>query len=268
MSREHATPGLIAATRMALGEIAEILETYPRAVIAGGSVPYLLIPQDIEPHEGTVDIDVVLDLKQPGADGVYTLHEILMRRLFVQDPKKPFRYTKGVDIEGEHYQVLIELLAGGNPPPDGLRHIRSEDVYVSIIQGMEVALENPQEVPLPDDSNQRVSIASLPAFFSMKAAALRRREDLKKTKDAYDIVYCLRNYPGGVDAAAGEFRSATSNPIVASGVELLKDLFASPDSIGPVAYAREADNSEVAALMKREAFERVAELLSKLDGGE
>ncbi|MDR3690722.1 MAG: hypothetical protein P4L46_15195 [Fimbriimonas sp.] len=40
------------------------------------------------------------------------------RRLFVQDPKKPFRYMKGVEIEGEPYQVLIELLTCGNPPPD------------------------------------------------------------------------------------------------------------------------------------------------------
>lgn len=84
MSRENATPGMIAATRIVLGEIAEILEKYPKAVVAGGFVPYLLIPQELEPHEGTVDIDIVLDLDQPGADDVYTLHEILERRMFVQ----------------------------------------------------------------------------------------------------------------------------------------------------------------------------------------
>jgi Nucleotidyl transferase AbiEii toxin, Type IV TA system len=264
MSRENATPGLIAATRLVLGEIAKILETYPRAVIAGGSVPYLLIPQDIEPHEGTVDIDVVLDIDQPAADEVYTLHELLERRLFQQDPKKPFRYTKGVEVEGEQYQVLIELLAGGDPPPNGLHRIQTEDVYVSIIQGMEVALENPLEVSLPENSSQSVSVASLPAFFSMKAVALSRRAELKKTKDAYDIVYCLRNYPGGVDAMAKEFRNAISNPIVASGVELLRDLFAATDSIGPVAYAREADDFEHAILKQREAFERVTELLDRI----
>lgn len=267
MSRENATPGLIEATRIVLGEIAEILEMYPRAVIAGGSVPYLLIPQDVEPHEGTVDIDVVMDLDQPGADEVLTLHEILERKLFQQVEKKPFRYTKGVDIEGAPYQVLIELLAGGTPPPDGLRHIRSEDVYVSVIQGMEVALDNPEEVQLPDDCNQTVSVASLPAFFAMKAVALSRREEAKKTKDAYDIIYCTRNYPGGVDAVAVEFRAAIANPIVASGVELLKKLFASTDSVGPVAYARDSDDFEEASLKQREAFERVAELLSKIDGG-
>jgi hypothetical protein len=82
MSRENATPDLVLATRFVLREIAQILENYPKAVITGGSVPYLLIPQENEPHEGTVDIDIVLDLDQPGADEVFTLHEILERNLF------------------------------------------------------------------------------------------------------------------------------------------------------------------------------------------
>jgi len=175
---------MIAATRIVLGEIPEILEAYPKAVIAGGLVPYLLIPQEIEPHEGTVDIDIVLDLDQPGADEFYTLHEILERRLFVRDERKPFRYVRGVNFEGEQYQVLVEFLGGGEPPPSGLRRIRTEDVYVSIIKGMEVALDSPLDVQLPDNSRQSVSVASLPAFFSMKAIALERREELKKTKDA------------------------------------------------------------------------------------
>ena len=68
----------------------------------------------------------------------------------------------------------------------------------------------------------------------MKAVALSRRVKLKKTKDAYDIVYCFRNYPGGVDAVAEEFLSAITNPTIASGVELLRELFASTDSVGPV----------------------------------
>jgi hypothetical protein len=126
---------------------------------------------------------------------------------------------------------------------------------------MEVALDQPVKVPLPDDPSQSVSVASLPASFAMKAVALERREEKKKTKDAYDIIYCLRNYPGGVEAIAQEFSNYTTNQIVASGVALLKELFASPDSIGPVAYAREADDLEDAALKRREAHERVKALL-------
>jgi hypothetical protein len=264
MSRTHAAPGLISATKIVLGEIAEILESYPKAVIAGGTVPYLLIPQDAEPHEGTVDIDIVLDLQQPGADEVLTLHEILQQRLFQQVETKPYRYAKAVIVEETRYEVLIELLAGGDPAPSGLRRIPTEDVYVSIIQGMEVALENPVNLPLPGGSGQRVSVASLPAFFAMKAVALSRRDALIKPKDAYDIIYCLRNYPGGIDAMAREFSNVLPSSIVHAGVELLKDLFASIDSVGPVAYAKDTADPEEASLRRREAFERVALLLDRI----
>lgn len=265
MSREDATPGLIAAARTVLGEIAEVLQNYPRAVVVGGSVPYLIIPQEMEPHEGTVDIDIVLDLDQPAADDVYSLHEILERRLFQQDPKKPFRYAKGVQVGAEHYSVVVELMAGGDPPPNGLRRIEAEDVFVTVIKGLEVALDAPVEVQLRDEPTRRVSVASLAAFFAMKAVALERREERKKAKDAYDIVYCLRNYPGGVEAVAQEFCDAITNPFVASGIELLRRLFASTEAVGPVAYGRQADDAETSALMAREGFERVDEFLRNLD---
>lgn len=264
MSRNNATPGLIAATRIALREIAEILEPYPKAVIAGGTVPYLLIPQDKEPHEGTVDIDIVLDLNQPGADQTLTLHEVLERHLFQQDPKKPFRYTKGVNVDNENHTVLIELLGGGQPPPEGIRMIRTEDVYLSIIEGMEVALDSPLNIQLPDDSGYRVSVASIPAFFAMKAVALESREEQKKTKDAYDIVYCLRNFEGGVKAIANQYREVWPNPLVASGLYLLGVLFESVKAIGPVAYSRRADDEDEASLLAREAYERVQQLLEAL----
>lgn len=265
MSRDQAAPGLIAATRLALQEVAEILESYPHAVIAGGTVPFLLIPQDNDPHEGTVDIDIVLDLNQPGADTSMTLNDVLMQRLFQQDTKRPFRWTKGVSLGGENHIVLIELLSGGEPPVGGMKNILTEDVYVSIIKGMEVALENPVEVQIPGSPGHRVSVASIPAFFAMKAVALESREDTKKAKDAYDIVYCLRNYEGGVEVIADQYREALANPIVSSGFELLKSLFSSVEAIGPIAYSKGGADADQATLLAREAYERVRELVETLE---
>ncbi len=267
MSRDNAPSGLITATRIVLSEIAEILGPYPRAVIAGGTVPYLLIPQDHDPHEGTVDIDVVFDLDQPGASDVLTLHAQLEQRLFQQEPRKPYRYNKFVGVGGQSYSVLIEFLGGGDPPSSGLEYIPTEDIHVSIIKGMEIALVRPIEVTLPEDPNQGISVASLPAFLAMKAVALDRRSDLKKTKDAYDIIYCLRNFPGGVNAVVEQFQPYRANPIVASAMTLLTELFASVEAIGPVAYARATDRPEDADMMKQEAFARVQQLLAKLANG-
>jgi hypothetical protein len=129
---------------------------------------------------------------------------------------------------------------------------------------MEVALNRPLDIQLPDDPEYSLSVASIPAFFAMKAVALESREDLKKTKDAYDIVYCLRNVEGGVDSIARQYREVLSNPLVASGLYLLGELFDSIDAIGPVAYARRAEDEDEASLLAREAYERVQELLEAL----
>lgn len=264
MSREGATPGVVQATRIALLEIAEILQPYATAVIVGGMVPYLLIPQDREPHEGTVDIDIVLDIAQPGANPILTLHEVLERHLFQQDAKKPFRYWKGVAIENECHLILIEFLSGGKPPPGGIRSIKTEDIHVSIIDGMQVALESPIEIQLADEPLSRISVASIPTFFAMKAVALSSREELKRTKDAYDIIYCLRNFDGGVAAIVRQYRMVLSNPLVASGIELLAHLFESERAIGPTAYSKRADDDAEAKILAREAYERVQELLIAL----
>jgi hypothetical protein len=265
LSREEISASLILASKLVLGELAAILENCPGAVLIGGSVPSLLIPQDVEPHEGTVDIDVVLDLDQPGIDADLTLHEMLERALFIQDPKRPYRYLRMVDIHGKQFQILIEFLAGGNPPPNGLRRIQTEDIFVTIIEGVEVALELSKEVPLPGQSERRVMVASLPAFIAMKAKALSRREERLKTKDAYDIVYCLRNYPGGLDAVVHTFRAASQNKIVKTAIELLRAQFQTVEALGPIAYAQLAEDDETALLMQREAYERVTDLLARLD---
>ena len=48
--------------------------------------------------------------------------------------------------------------------------------------------------PMPDGGTNRVEIAvcSIPALLAMKGHALAGRY---KQKDAYDVYYCIRNYP-------------------------------------------------------------------------
>jgi len=257
MRREDARPEHFEATRRALSEVSGILEDFPQAVIVGGNVPYLLVPQDRDPHEGTVDIDVVLDRNGLGSESDWTLHEHLMRADFQQDKKRPFRFEKYID----GLPVLLELLAGGEPAQDSLDYIASEDIYVSILEGMEVALKKPVEITLADGCVVRA--ASIPAFFAMKATALEKRDPSKIAKDAYDIVYCLRNYPGGLEAIVQTYRPFEDQPFVEPSLRLLAALFAKDSSLGPVAYASRG-HEEDRALLAREARERVNDLLDRL----
>jgi hypothetical protein len=149
MRRDEADSKQFLATNLVLAELAEILQDFEGAVIAGGNVPYLLIPQELEEHEGTVDVDVVLDPVRLRSSSNSTLHDILLKRLFDQEEARTFRYHKVVSVEGEFRSVLVEFLSGGVPPHDGLQRIAVEDVDVSVIEGMEVALQHPVLVVLP-----------------------------------------------------------------------------------------------------------------------
>jgi hypothetical protein len=262
MRRDEADELQLAATHIALEEVSETLEAFDGAVIAGGTVPFLLVPQDEEPHEGTVDVDVVIDADHLRSDSELTLHDILERRNFVQDTERPYRYTKAVHVEGETRHVLIELLGGGTPPPNGLRRVPREDVYVSVIDGVEIALDNPVTTTVAGATPVRVT--SIAGFFAMKASALERREEAKKSKDAYDLVYCLRNYPGGVDAIAADFLDRLPNPILEATIARLTNLFAAQDAPGPTAYSRRAQSDEEERRMRREAYEFMSDLLDRL----
>jgi Nucleotidyl transferase AbiEii toxin, Type IV TA system len=257
MRQTNASAKQIESTRLALEEVAEIFEPYSGAVLIGGHVPLLLIPQNIEAHEGTIDIDMILHPQKLSGDDELTLHEQLLRRNFVQDTVKPFRFTKVID----QHTVLLELLAGGTPPQSGMFQIVREDVFVSVIHGLEVAFDFNVAVSVSNISGSSLNVASLPSFLAMKAAALASREN---AKDAYDIVYCLRRYPGGLDAIVAEFEPAVSHPLVLAGIRLLGKLFWTVDSVGPVAYASNETDKEESALRRREAHVRVNDLLDRL----
>ncbi len=257
MRQANASAEQIASTRLAPEEVAEVFESYSGAVLIGGHVPLLLIPQDMEAHEGTIDIDMILHPEKLSGDEVLTLHDQLLRRNFVQDTVKPFRFSKVID----HHTVILELLSGGTPPRDGLLQIEREDVFVSVIPGLEVAYDFHVSVQLSEAGRCTLNVASLPSFLAMKAVALDRRSN---PKDAYDIVYCLRCFPGGLDAIVAEIEPAVDHPLVMAGIRLLGQLFMRHDSTGSVIYASNEPDQEAAALMRREAHARVNDLLDRL----
>jgi hypothetical protein len=76
----------------------------------------------------------------------------------------------------------------------------------------------------------------------MKRIALERR---MKEKDAYDIVYCLQNYPGGYASVAAECQPHRKHGIVRDGLGIISDKFATPESVGPIWYANFIDEIDL-----------------------
>jgi hypothetical protein len=97
----------------------------------------------------------------------------------------------------------------------------------------------------------------------MKAMALAGR---LMEKDARDIYYCIRYYPGGIDHVVQEFEPHLENGLVQEALGHLANKFESPDHIGPkqVADFDDVNDPEEREFVRRDAYERVNALLVRL----
>jgi len=106
-------------------------------------------------------------------------------------------------------------------------------------------------------------VASVADFLVMKAYAMDGRD---KPKDAYDICYCLEQFPGGMEKLAADWKSRAKDKYVAKAIAILKDKFAGVDNFGPGQIV-EFNNSPSVAEQAREArraFEMVQAFLKLL----
>jgi len=88
-----------------------------------------------------------------------------------------------------------------------------------------------------------------------------------KEKDAWDIYYCLLNYPGGIEALAEEFRPHLHHGLVTEGLQKIAGRFSSERAFGPksVADFEEIDDPDEQKRIQRDAFERVNDLINRLN---
>nr|WP_255692499.1 nucleotidyl transferase AbiEii/AbiGii toxin family protein [Luteimonas sp. XNQY3] len=97
---------------------------------------------------------------------------------------------------------------------------------------------------MPAGGTNRVEIAvcSIPALLAMKGHAIELRH---KQKDAYDIYYCVRNYPGGIDALAQACRSVLEQKSGDAGYRFIAGKFETPESYGPTSVRLFVKDTEV-----------------------
>lgn len=199
------------AVKGVLIEIGQILGSFKgKFAVIGGAVPWLLLDNDDMPHVGTLDVDLGLDAEALG-DGEYvTLVEALMGQGYKQrEELRRFQLVREVSVDdgGAPIDIVVDFLmprhaeiVKNNPP------ILS-DFAVQRADGADLALRFYQLVAIsgdmPEGGTNRVEVAvcSIPALLAMKGHALNGRH---KQKDAYDIYYCIRNYPDGIDALADD----------------------------------------------------------------
>jgi len=241
-----------------------------KLVVVGGWVPELVFPS--KGHIGSLDVDLALDPRTLKPLAYESIRKKLVDAGYRQDDELPNRFYR--TIENSSHEIKIDLITGEFPGVvgDG-SHITIQEMQVWKARGIDLAFAFHQSLPvegsLPGGGVNRV-VATLPtiaAFVCIKAITLGER---MKKKDAYDIYFCIDNYPGGYKSLAAELSTMCANPLVVEAIDVLREKFTLVDSIGPVWAAQTAEESTPGTgvdieMEARRAFELVNALLRAID---
>jgi predicted nucleotidyltransferase len=106
----------------------------------------------------------------------------------------------------------------------------------------------------------QIRVAGIVAFLVMKSLALAERA---KPKDAYDIHFCLENYPDRLAALANECRRFEDDPLLQEALQKLAAKFRSEEDDGPRMVADvEEVIGDARAIRKLAIYTRVSDFLA------
>jgi hypothetical protein len=258
------------AARMVLLELVRILGEYKDdLVLVGGWVPELLFKQANPRHVGSTDVDLALNHLTITNDQYQTILKQLQHHSYLQG-EQPFIFFRNVIVNGHEVKVQVDFLSGEyGGTTKKHRHQPVQEIKARKARGCDLAFDLAESVGiegvLPDGGKDSaiVRVAGIVPFLVMKAMALAAR---MKAKDAWDIYFCLINYPAGNAALAKAFKPHLENKLVKEALSKLRDKFYSPEHVGPkwCADFDEISNPQDRAIRQRDAFERVNDLLTRL----
>ncbi len=261
----------VAECRSVLIEVLTILgKDLDHLAIVGGWVPELIFPN--KGHIGSIDIDLALDARTLKPLAYDSIRKKLINAGYQPSLDLPNRFYRL--IKDKNRQINVDLITGEfKDISDDDRHILIQETPVWKAHGIDLAFDFQQLVAiegvLPDGGHNQVSarLPTIAAFVCIKAITLSER---MKKKDAYDIYFCIDNYPGGYRRLADEFRGKLENALILEGIGILRAKFARLDSIGPVWAAQTAEESTTGIAFnleveQRRAFEITNALLRAID---
>ena len=240
------------AVKSVLVEIGQVLGSYEgKFAVIGGAVPWLLLRDAEMPHVGTLDVDLSLDPEALSGGEYAQLIELLRKQGYQQrENLARFQLVRTVPTpdEGPDIDVVVDFLMprdatiARNAPP------LVANFAVQRADGAELALRFYElvavEGDMPDGGRNRIQIAvaSIPALLAMKGYAIAKRI---KQKDAYDIYYSVRNYPGGVAALVEATRPLLAFKSAEKGYLHISEKFRRRDDFGPTSVRQFVDRSDM-----------------------
>jgi hypothetical protein len=224
--------------------VATLLGDYDQDfVVVGGLVPSLLIlapPAGVGLHVGTQDLDLALSLAILDEERYKGISSRLRGAGFAPDKNEKGKLTRQRwHLKG--HPVTIDFLmppstsSSKSGKPQHLEH----DFAATIFRGLQLAFIDFQVIEIEgltirgEHVKRSVRVCGPGAFIVLKALALRSRGE---RKDAYDLVYVIRNYGSGITDIAKIIVPLVKDkdPDTLQALSILRDEFATIDSIGPI----------------------------------
>ena len=251
------------AVKSVLIEIGQILGSFQgKFAVVGGAVPWLLLNNEEMPHVGSLDVDLGLDAEALG-DGEYAnLVEALQKKGYQQKKElKRFQLVRQVLMTdgGAPIDIIVDFLMPRNAEMTKNQPPLIEHFAVQRADGADLALHFYKlvaiEGPMPEGGRNRVEIAvcSIPALLAMKGHALNGRH---KQKDAYDIYYCIRNYPGGAEVLAKECHPVLKHESGTQGYMHIAAKFEKLDSYGPTSVRQFVEETAILGERSRDQWQQ------------
>lgn len=208
------TPRTRARAESALHSLLSHLGAHVKDVtVVGGLNPPLLAPCDDAPHQGTVDVDLAIDLEpvydRDEQDYGWLEHALLAAGFTPSGEDRAWRWSSRRDGIDVHLDILCDVQ---DSPGQQLALPGARLVTAMNLAGPAAALadvtQRPVSVVLTDGSGGtdiQVRYAGLGGYLLAKAAALASRH---APKDTYDLAFVILHNPGGPGAAGAAARRA------------------------------------------------------------
>jgi hypothetical protein len=246
-------------------------------VIVGGLVPSLIVdqatlPEHVEAHVGTMDLDVGLQLALLDEGRYRRLTERLRDAGFAMDTNdtgNPTRQRWAITGSGT---VTVDFLIAPSREGDRggkLRNIEPDFAAV-IAPGLRCAFQDRQRVKLTgatlfgEKATREVWVCGAGAYVVLKSLAFDSRGE---NKDAYDLHYVVRNYGAGIDDVVATLRPLLGDPEAQKALEILRRDFVDPDAVGPRRVAEFMFGGRDESL-QADVVGFVIQLLDKVAGGD
>ena len=267
--REDYSDRQIEAAHRVLVDLGQVLKSFEDClVVVGGWVPDLLMEKAEEAHVGSIDVDLALDAEKLAAGRYAGLLKALLDTRRYQQADEPFKLYAEVDLQDGQPSIRVDVDFLKSPDaktkknkPKFTQNFRPLDA-----SGCSAAFEHPELVVITGKmikgKTNRVQfrVASIADFLIMKSYALANRD---KPKDAYDLCFCLDNYPGGLKKLAANWKKRAASKDVIKAIGILKEKFATVEAYGPgqVVEFYNSAHTEEQERQARRAYELVQRFL-------